>query len=257
MIKTNQFCSDTALANLPKIITIRRFCYYGIHRLKLSKRLKYIAQLVTSDYDHIWDCCCDHGLLGMALLKVHAAPDIHFVDIVAELMLEVENKLQHYCHQSASKWHVHCMDVAKLPLDQFKGKHLIIIAGVGGDLITQFVEAINQQYSDLDIDFLLCPVHHQFKLRYALNQLKFGSKDELLIKENQRFYEIIYTSSHSEKKEDVVSLVGNKIWQAKTEEQLLVSKEYLQQTLNHYTRIQKGNKKNVQTIIDSYQSIIL
>ncbi|MBA5760902.1 tRNA (adenine(22)-N(1))-methyltransferase TrmK [Vibrio sp. 404] len=225
--------------------------------MKLSKRLKHIEQLVGSGYDHIWDCCCDHGFLGMALLKKQAAADVHFIDIVPTLMQEVESKLQSYCHQSASNWHVHCMDVTKLPLDQFKGKHLVIIAGVGGDLITQFIESLNQQYACLDIDFLLCPVHHQFKLRYALNQLNFGLMDERLIKENQRFYEIIYASSPSKKRENVVSLVGNKIWQAKTQAQLLINNEYLQQTLNHYTRIQQGRKRDVQTIIDSYQSIVL
>ncbi|HSC68256.1 MAG TPA: SAM-dependent methyltransferase, partial [Cellvibrio sp.] len=54
--------------------------------LKLGKRLQQIELMVTANYDHIWDCCCDHGLLGAALLARKAAPHIHFVDIVPELM---------------------------------------------------------------------------------------------------------------------------------------------------------------------------
>ncbi|QSA20815.1 SAM-dependent methyltransferase, partial [Vibrio furnissii] len=37
--------------------------------MKLSKRLQTIEKLVTQHYDHIWDCCCDHGFLGMTLLQ--------------------------------------------------------------------------------------------------------------------------------------------------------------------------------------------
>jgi hypothetical protein len=57
--------------------------------LKLGKRLKQIESMVTSDYTHICDCCCDNGLLGAALVSRHAAPHIHFVDVVPELMREL------------------------------------------------------------------------------------------------------------------------------------------------------------------------
>ncbi|MGF1909934.1 tRNA (adenine(22)-N(1))-methyltransferase TrmK [Vibrio kasasachensis] len=225
--------------------------------MKLSKRLKEIEQLVGSGYDHIWDCCCDHGFLGTALLSRHAAPHIHFVDIVHELMVEVENKLQRYFQHPISKWHVHCLDVTTLPLHQFEGKHLVMIAGVGGDLVTKFVDAIHHHYPDLDIDFVLCPVNHQFKLRQKLNQLGFGLKDELLLKDNQRFYEVIYACSLPEEDNEQVSLVGSKIWQATTDEQATITAEYLQKTLNHYIRIQQGHKKDVKQIIEAYQSITL
>lgn len=52
--------------------------------------------MVTSEYTHIWDCCCDHGLLGAALLSRQAGSYIHFVDIVPELMSELKNKLQRF-----------------------------------------------------------------------------------------------------------------------------------------------------------------
>ena len=104
--------------------------------------------MVTAQYDHIWDCCCDHGLLGAALLARSAAPSIHFVDIVPELMRELENKL-HRFHpknaQSNSQWQTHCIDASSLPLQKFSGKHLVIIAGVGGDLMTDLVREIYQK----------------------------------------------------------------------------------------------------------------
>jgi len=86
--------------------------------LRLGKRLKNIESMVIENYDHIWDCCCDHGLLGAALLARQAAPHIHFVDIVAELMNELEKKLNRFFpvdSGSASQWQAHCMDVSALP----------------------------------------------------------------------------------------------------------------------------------------------
>lgn len=224
--------------------------------MKLSKRLKHIEQLVASDYTHIWDCCCDHGFLGTALLSRQAAKFVHFVDIVPDLMQGIETKLQRFHSDSLSVWKTHCLDVAELPLRQYEGKHLIIIAGVGGDLITQFVESIHRNHPDLDIDFLLCPVHHQFTLRQKLVQLNFSLKHELLVKDNQRFYEIIYVSSTPDENMKVSS-VGEKIWQSATKEQANTVEQYLEKTLNHYCRIQQGSTEKGSHIVKAYQTITL
>ncbi|WP_428664864.1 tRNA (adenine(22)-N(1))-methyltransferase [Photobacterium swingsii] len=224
--------------------------------MKLSKRLKTIEQMVTPEYDHIWDCCCDHGFLGAALLSRQAANNIHFVDIVPELMDELESKLQRFYTNSTSNWHTHCLSVAALPLAQYKGKHLIIIAGVGGDLMITFIEAIHKMYPEMDIDFLLCPVHHQHSLRQKLNTLDFNLKHEVLVEDNHRFYEVIFVSSKSNQN-NPVSLVGSHIWQADSDTQAKVTKHYLKKTLEHYQRIQHGNSMDVSHIIAAYQSITL
>lgn len=232
--------------------------------MKLSNRLQQIENMVTSQYQHVWDCCCDHGLLGFALLsgltnsKLHFV-DIHFVDIVPKLMTKVEQKLEHFFPNS--RWQTHCLDVAKLPLAQYQGKHLVIIAGVGGDLMMQFIEAIYQQHKNLTLDFLLCPVHHQFSLRQKLIALDFSLKDEVLIEDNQRFYEIMLVSSCSDGKSKI-NPVGDKIWQSTSSEQAEIVNKYLQKTLNHYQRILQGSRQNfaenkannVQNIIDAYSA---
>ncbi len=233
--------------------------------------------MVTSQqYNHIWDCCCDHGLLGFALLSRHAASNIHFVDIVPELMTELGSKLQRFYsptfNSTSTTWHTHCLDVARLPLTEYEGKHLIIIAGVGGDLMIQFIEAIHKQYPSLAIDFLLCPVHHQFSLRDKLIELDFSLKDEVLVEENRRFYEIIHVSSSS-KTNAKIHPVGDKIWHSSsgTDTSIHACKQadtavkYLAKTLSHYQRIQQGIEqsaeqgkiKSVQHIIDAYRAITL
>ncbi len=240
-------------------------------KLKLSKRLQQIDKMVTSPkYVHIWDCCCDHGLLGFALLSRQAANNIHFVDIIPELMTELENKLQRFYPNDSrlvkTRWKTHCLDVEKLPLRQHKGKHLVIIAGVGGDLMIQFIEAIHQNYPNLDIDFLLCPVHHQFSVRKKLIELDFSLQDEVLIEENKRFYEILHVSS-TRMMGSEISPIGDKMWLSQptqdTNKSAEITTQYLNKTLKHYQRIQQGfrhkttQNKDIQDIIDAYSAIAI
>lgn len=227
--------------------------------LKLSKRLKQIASMVTSEYSHIWDCCCDHGLLGTSLLSRQAAPCIHFVDIVPELMDKLENKLHHFYPNKSSYWKTYCLDVTALPLEHYNGKHLVIIAGIGGDLMTQFVDAIYRHHPTTNIDFLLCPVRHQFTLRQRIIELDFRLQNEVLIEENHRFYEIILVSTptSTNNTHPKINPVGVLIWQASTSEQIKIAGNYLNNTLNHYQRILLGSDTEVQHIIDAYRSVII
>ncbi|BHH83051.1 tRNA (adenine(22)-N(1))-methyltransferase [Desulforhopalus sp. 52FAK] len=222
--------------------------------MKLGKRLKKIESMVTSDYTHIWDCCCDHGLLGATLISRHAAPHIHFVDVVPDLMCELQIKLQRYYSNSSTNWKIHCLDLEALSLDQYEGKSIVIIAGVGGDLITQFVTAIHQRQPTTPIDFILCPVYHQFTLRQQLIELNFSLNDEVLIEENRRFYEILLVSSPSKRDDtfSTISPVGELIWKSDTDEQSKIATDYLNKTLNHFQRIKRGGGSDVQYIIDAY-----
>lgn len=225
--------------------------------MKLSKRLKHIESMVTPDYTHIWDCCCDHGLLGSALLSRCAAPHIHFVDIIPEIMEKLESNLQSFYQSSPSQWQLHCLDVTAIPFEQYEGKNLVIIAGVGGDLLTHFVNSIHQKHSAKDIDFLLCPVYHQFALRQQLIELDFSLINEVLVEENKRFYEILLVSSSAGNTDNLskISPVGEQIWQADTIKQSQVAVNYRKKTLDHLQRMQQRNAVDIQHVIDAYRSL--
>jgi tRNA (adenine22-N1)-methyltransferase len=225
---------------------------------KISNRLQKIEKMVTSQYDHIWDCCCDHGLLGSALLSRPDATTVHFVDIVPQLMAELDSKLHRF--YPSSNWKTHCLDVAKLPLMHYEGKHLIIIAGIGGDLMIEFIEAIYKKHQDLNIEFLLCPVHHQFSLRQTLIALDFSLQHEVLLEENRRFYEILLVSTTKDENKSV-NPVGDIMWQSTSNHQADTSERYLAKTLDHYQRIQQGflqgKTNDVQHVIDAYRAVEL
>ncbi len=227
--------------------------------MKVSQRLQQIDKMITRYYDHIWDCCCDHGLLGLALLQRKAARKVHFVDVVEPLMLNLQVKLQRFfVNDSAdNSWQVHCMDVAKLPLTSASitddppsaiTNHLIIIAGVGGELTAKLVQSILTTHPQQELEFLLCPVHHNYKVRQALTGMGLGLINERLIRENNRFYEIIHVSTNASQ---AISPVGSKMWDfSHTNHQ-----EYFNRTIAHYQRMSKSEGQDIHSIIADYQAL--
>jgi tRNA (adenine22-N1)-methyltransferase len=243
--------------------------------LKLSKRLAQIEALITSDYDHIWDTCCDHGHLGTSLISNQKAPSIHLVDIVPELITPLDEKLSRLFPNPYSpstsdasspvptQWTTHCLDISALPLQQYSGKHLIIIAGIGGDLMIECMKSIISKHPALEIDFLVCPVRHLHTLRQQLIELKMTLKKEVLIKDNNIFYEIMLLSNAplpTNKRIPLkqVSPVGEAIWQGETAEERRIAEEYLKIKIQHYQRMQPWlDDPEVEKIIKAYQDITI
>ncbi|WP_076410626.1 tRNA (adenine(22)-N(1))-methyltransferase TrmK [Shewanella sp. UCD-KL12] len=224
--------------------------------MKISQRLQQIDKMINQHYDHIWDCCCDHGLLGARLLKRETANTIHFVDVVDTLMLELEGKLQRFFPQSGvsnKRWQVHCMDVAHLPLEaeDSQESHLIIIAGVGGELVTDLVKALLARYPAKALEFILCPVHHNYLVRTELATLQLGLVNECLVEENKRFYEVLHLSTSSQ---EPISNTGKKMWDLTRD----ADRRYLSKTLDHYRNMSKSSQANfakVAPIIEDYEKL--
>lgn len=170
--------------------------------MKLSKRLAAIDSLIGDHQNLIWDCCCDHGYLGMALLKRNAAEKVIFVDIIADIMTALRAQLVHNSQlKSNSEWQVLCQDVGAIKLTQTKDQ-VVVIAGVGGELMLRLMQQIianNTAQQIKSVRFILCPVHHTYLLRTGLKKLSLGLLSEQIICDKQRFYELIEVSFNSEK----------------------------------------------------------
>lgn len=223
--------------------------------MKTSQRLQQIDKMITQSYDHIWDCCCDHGLLGYLLLRRDAARTVHFVDVVAPLIAEVKGKLERYFTDGFSEhaWQVHCTDVTQLQLsaaelDSAESVHLIVIAGVGGDLLIELVRGVLKVNPTQRMEFLLCPVLHNYKVRAALIDMKFGLINEHLIGENNRFYEILHVATGAEQP---ISLTGSVMWDLSREE----DRTYLERTISHYQRMSQNSTREVEKIIFDYTAL--
>ncbi|RZG07821.1 SAM-dependent methyltransferase [Pseudoalteromonas sp. CO348] len=215
--------------------------------MKLGKRLQTLHDVVTEDYQHIWDCCCDHGQLGAQFLDSSQA-HIHFVDVVPALIAKVKLDLARFFPEAETRYSLYTQDVATLPLAQYSGRQLVIIAGVGGDLTAELMTSLCCNLRD-EVDFLLCPVHHHYTLRQTLQSLPLKLTYESLVEENRRIYEVLYLTSG--KTGTAITPLGEAIWQQGT-----LSKRYLEKTLDHYARVAKG-KPEAQAILLAYQHLTL
>lgn len=227
--------------------------------MKLGKRLTQLVQQVNRHYDHIWDCCCDHGLLGAALLKQHPSTTVHFVDIVPSLIEKVTIDLTHYFPVTTDtpRWRTYCLDVRDLPLEANAGSHLLIIAGVGGDLMTEFITELARRHPSMILDLLLCPVHHTYSLREQLIALNAELKSERLVEENQRIYELLHVQINpfSSAPSHPLSLVGELLWQVSDVDQSKIAQRYLQQLQQHYQRKAQGGDAGAEKRWQAYQSV--
>jgi len=232
---------------------------------KNSRRLSQIDSMITSYYQNIWDCCCDHGSLGFALLQRKAAKTIHFTDIVESLIDKINQQLiQHFGRtEHHSRWKTHCIDAAKIPFSQYcsidkaneNNKQLIIIAGVGGELLIELLTSIinnnKDSFTDHPIEFILCPVHYNYQVRAALIKLNASLINEVLIEENNRFYEILHVVIGNKNGVIPVSNVGSTMWDFEKK----AHQEYLDKTIKHYQRMQLNSALNVKAIISAYQAL--
>jgi len=216
----------------------------------LSARLSTIDKLIGQDYHHIWDCCCDHGYLGRHLLMRNAAPDIHLVDIVPDIMSKLTEVMAKQ-PVGKSQYHLYCQDVASLPLDNYPvtDKHIIIIAGVGGDLTLQFVKQLVSDNPNKTLEFILCPLRQQFHLRQQLATCGLKLIDEQLVKDDKLFYEVIHLTTG--KGEPIVG-IGSKLWQQPNQWHL----PHLEIMLAHFKRMANNPLNDVSAAITDYQHLL-
>ena len=222
--------------------------------IKLSQRLQKIKALITKPYTHIWDCCCDHGLLGLSLLDERQAKTVHFVDIVPDLLNKIEQTLKQFWQGHREDWQVHCMDAGILPIAQYtqnkaEDKHLIIIAGIGGDLMMQLLDSLHRITTRYQVEFILCPVHHNYKVREYLIAHRFGLINESLVFENNRGYEVLHVASFS--MQPLVE-TGSLMWDFSNSLHL----DYLYKTIAHYQRLANNPDNKVDYVIKQYQQLL-
>lgn len=202
---------------------------------------------------HIWDCCCDHGYLGeMFLNNLHNA-NVHFVDQVSTITDQLQTRLK---DKKKNNYSIHCQDAGTLELND-NAIHIIMIAGVGGELSIQLVESIlgNNPHINHDNIFIqLCPNYYVYDVRTYLHNKQFRIVDETLILDKKHHYEIILTSTHKHfKQHSIVSKTGEFWGQTKYKPQ-----QYLKKLLRHYE--QKGQAKNriglkAKDIFQAYQQV--
>jgi len=202
--------------------------------MKLNKRLLALSEMVTESYSVVWDCCCDHGLLGIKILSDGVIKQVNFVDVVPEIIQHLTDRLTQYAHHlpADAKWQTLCDDVVNIPLNkhaQTGKRQLVILSGVGGELIISMLSDLIKRYDGEAIDYLLCPVQHTYKLRDRLISLGFKLKQQQLLIENKRGYELLLINQQQGK---AITLTGENMWLP-----ISAHRDYLAKLIAHYQRV--------------------
>ncbi|VAW63726.1 hypothetical protein MNBD_GAMMA09-2037 [hydrothermal vent metagenome] len=164
---------------------------------KLGKRLNEIFELIKQAqenalYHSIWDCCCDHGYLGINILNEHLCENLIFVDQLPHIINQLTDTLtRFYSNEADAEYKLIVADAGELNFDS-QYRHLVVLAGVGGDVIIKIIDAIECNHPDVQVDYIFCPNSKQRVLREYLATQRFGLFSERLVCENKRYYEVIY-----------------------------------------------------------------
>lgn len=182
--------------------------------IKLSPRLNEIFELIAklqadNIYTHIWDCCCDHGYLGMKVLSVDCCATLNFVDQIPHIMEQLSSNLKTFDFKN---YNVITKDAGQLIFDS-KQRHLAIIAGVGGERTVELLSSIAKHNPNSNIDYIFCPSTSEKALRQYLVAQNFGLAFESIICEKKRCYEVIYVQS-SDTERDLPSItLSCEVWE--------------------------------------------
>tara|TARA_R110001592_G_scaffold337465_1_gene624105 strand:+ start:9940 stop:10671 length:732 start_codon:yes stop_codon:yes gene_type:complete len=206
--------------------------------IQLGKRLGEIAKFITlakqpDQYDHIWDCCCDHGYLGTYLLdhfsqQNHHKAQINFVDQVTHITDQLCSKLK---KSPFSAYQVHTLNTEHLEFDKHQ-RHCIIIAGVTTTGTLKILQTILNKHPTQELDFILCPTRGQYDLRQYLIRQKVHLLEEAYIQENGRHYELLYVrqqTRHNQEEYKQISSIGE-FWKANNEDHLA----YIKNRIEHF-----------------------
>lgn len=213
---------------------------------QLSERLQALVSAIAEHptrYESIWDTCCDHGKLGLALLKADLTPRLHFNDCVESLIDALAGKLENVDPQ---RWQLHCQSAESLNLSGSTTPLLIVIAGVGGELAAYIVEQLTHAHPEQQFDFLICPVHHSYFLRGQLIGLKYQLHSEQLIEERGRFYELLHVTRSPAAP---LTPTGHDIWLHPN------ASVYQQKLINHYQRQAHSPSRHGFNPLKDYQQI--
>ncbi|MFT6908310.1 MAG: tRNA (adenine22-N1)-methyltransferase [Oleiphilaceae bacterium] len=233
--------------------------------LGLGKRLSCIATQIcdthmTKPFDQIWDCCCDHGYLGIAMLKRFSAqtsqrPQINFIDKVPHITKQLQDKLTQESYQN---YQVLTLDAGHLELAKNQG-HCIVLAGVTSTGMLKLLETLLSKHPQQNLDFILCPTRGQHKLRQYLIKQDMHLIQETYIEENGRHYEVLHVRHQADQSQDAypysnkrVSSIGE-FWQTANLEHL----DYLENRITHYQQeAQDPSRSDALKALQLYSAMI-
>jgi len=213
--------------------------------IRPGSRLDHLAAMIQPSYSTIWDCCCDHGHLGMRLLKERCADQVIFVDLLENIMTALAIKLALDFPQDQYSYQLRCDDIKNIQVPAQESQ-LFIIAGVGPHQTIEFIDSLCASAPDTVFDLLICSVHGNYAVRQALINQGYRLREERIVFDKNRFYEAIYLSKRAD--QPLVE-TGQQMWNWADP----VHRDYWHRTVGHYQQKAKKDPAQFLPIIKRYE----
>lgn len=209
-------------------------------KTKLGIKLKSLFDLSSMDYTEIWDTCCDHGQLGLAFLETSQSV-VYFVDQVESIAQKLKLKLEGIPEIEKKSYEVFCQRAETIKLG--KGRALVCIAGVGGDVMLQIIKELKEHNDLKNCDFLLAPQYQVFEVRSFLKKNGLKSVNEKLVFEGKWGRELMLVSQSGLRE---IEEVGKNLFDTKNQQHV----DYLNGIISHL------EKKNNLEVSRKYKSVL-
>lgn len=174
--------------------------------MKLKGRLAELAHCY-SDEAVVWDVGCDHGYLGLSFLDEPMVKEVHLVDPSHDVIKELLNNKQLDSYITKRKLFIHHLTGQEVILSSRENK--IFIAGMGGKEIIAILKSFEQQ-AHLHFNCVVSPHKNILELRDYLKDSHFRLRNEFLIKDGGRFYQVMGLDFSLENTK--VSPYGERLW---------------------------------------------
>lgn len=210
-----------------------------------SKRLERILSMIDKE-EKIADIGADHGKLSYEIIKHNLADQV----IATELNEKSIEKMRKSLEERTNERLVLRVGDGLEPLKKDE-VDLVIIAGMGGNLIASILEkSYDKKFSKKTPQFIFQPVQFQNELRKYLYENNFHILDETIVEENEKFYHII-KSIKSSSKDDLYKNLKDIEFYYKIGVFNILKKpscynQYIEKTIEKceeiYTRLKENNK---------------
>jgi tRNA (adenine22-N1)-methyltransferase len=158
--------------------------------IKIDQRLKAIADLVDKTSSCVADIGTDHAYLPIYLIQSGRADYVYATDIGEGPLFNAQSDID--CYGLKNKIETRLGSGLK-PIIGEKDIDTVIIAGMGGKLMSEIMKDSDQLSAD--IEYIFAPHASEMNLRIWLADHQFLITKEQIIEDQNRIYELI-TAHH-------------------------------------------------------------
>jgi tRNA (adenine22-N1)-methyltransferase len=188
------------------------------------------------------DMCCDHGQLGMEILRSDEIK-VYFVDPISSIIKKLESKIDERHKERAT-----CLTLKGQEFTFSEICPVIAICGVGGELIKEIVEKIIINNKQAKPIFILAPQNRPVELRASLSGLGFNGGEYILVEDNKKHYEVMTVSKDFK---EPLSLIGKPAFNLNSSRDF----SYLRKKREHYY-LKTRKYPSFKSIVAEYDALL-